>query len=73
MKRECADPALLEVYPDKVSPLIVHIHASCATAGGHVAGGGLRAGKAFRWVPDIHDPAGRQPGLSSPFSVIPLS
>lgn len=31
MKRECADPALLEVYPDKVSPLIVHIHASCAT------------------------------------------
>ena len=40
MKRECADPALLEVYPDKVSPLIVHIHASCATAGGHVAGGG---------------------------------
>lgn len=50
MKRECADPALLEVYPDKVSPLIVHIHASCATAGGHVAGGGLRAGKAFRSV-----------------------
>ena len=44
------DPALLEVYPDKVSPLIVHIHASCATAGGHVAGGGLRAGKAFRSV-----------------------
>ena len=38
MKRECADP------------LIVHIHASCATAGGHVAGGGLRAGKAFRSV-----------------------
>ena len=50
MKRECADPALLEVYPDKVSPLIFHIHASCATAGGHVAGGGLRAGKAFRSV-----------------------
>ena len=68
MKRECADPALLEVYPDKVSPLIVHIHASCATAGGHVAG--------RQSVPlgaDIHDPAGRQPGLSSPFSVIPLS
>lgn len=32
MKRECADPALLEVYPDKVSPLIVHIHASCAAS-----------------------------------------
>ena len=41
---------VVEVYPDKVSPLIVHIHASCATAGGHVAGGGLRAGKAFRSV-----------------------
>ena len=66
MKRECADPALLEVYPDKVSPLIVHIHASCATAGGHVAGGGLRAGKAFRSVRIFMI-------LSSPFSVIPLS
>ena len=50
MTRDCADPALLEVYPDKVSPLIIHIHASCAAAGGHVAGGGLRAGKAFRSV-----------------------
>ena len=65
MKRECADPALLEVYPDKVSPLIVHIHASCAT----------RRPARRQSVPlgaDIHDPAGRQPGLSSPFSVIPL-
>lgn len=50
MTRDCADPALLEVYPDKVSPLIIHIHASCAAAGGHVAGGGLRTGKAFRSV-----------------------
>ena len=50
MTRDRADPALLEVYPDKVSPLIIHIHASCAAAGGHVAGGGLRAGKAFRSV-----------------------
>ena len=50
MRRECVDPALLAVYPDKTSPLFVHIHASCATAGGHVMGGGMRAGRAFRAV-----------------------
>lgn len=48
MKREKMDPALAAVYPDKTSPLFVHIHASCATAGGHVCGGGLCKGKAFR-------------------------
>lgn len=50
MRRECVDPALLAVYPDKTSPLFVHIHASCAASGGRVAGGGLRAGRAFRAV-----------------------
>lgn len=48
MKREKMDPGLESVYPDKSSPLFVHIHASCAIAGGHVCGGGLKCGKAFR-------------------------
>lgn len=48
MKREDMDPALEHIYPDKSSPLFVHIHASCATAGGHVCGGGLKSGVAFR-------------------------
>lgn len=48
MKREKMDPALEAVYPDKTGPLFVHIHASCAVAGGHVCGGGLRGGRAFR-------------------------
>lgn len=48
MKREKMDPELERVYPDKDSPLFVHVHASCATAGGHVCGGGLKSGKAFR-------------------------
>ncbi len=48
MKREHMDPELESVYPDKSSPLFVHIHASCATAGGHVCGGGLKSGVAFR-------------------------
>lgn len=48
MKREKMDPALEAVYPDKSSPLFVHIHASCAVAGGHVCGGGLQGGRAFR-------------------------
>jgi len=48
MKREKMDPALEAVYPDKSSPLFVHIHASCAIVGGHVCGGGLRGGRAFR-------------------------
>ena len=48
MPREMMDPDLKEVYPDKDSPFFVHIHASFATAGGHVFGGGLKAGKAFR-------------------------
>ena len=49
MTRDRMDPALAAVYQDD-GPLFVHIHASCATAGGHVAGGGLAAGKAFRAV-----------------------
>lgn len=48
MKREYMDPELEHIYPDKSSPLFVHIHASCATAGGHVCGGGLKSGAAFR-------------------------
>lgn len=50
MKREKMDPALADVFPDKTSPLFVHIHASAATAGGHVIGGGLVDGSAFRAV-----------------------
>lgn len=50
MKRERMDPALQAVYRDKTSPLFVHLHASVATAGGHVIGGGLNDGKAFRAV-----------------------
>lgn len=50
MGRARMDPALAAVYPDKTSPLFVHIHASAATAGGHVMGGGLVDGKAFRSV-----------------------
>lgn len=50
MKKEKMDPALADIYPDNGSPLFIHIHASCAAAGGRVTGGGLRAGKAFRAV-----------------------
>lgn len=60
MKREKMDPALAAVYPDKTSPLFVHIHASCATAGGHVIGGGLNKGKAFRSVRVFMTPIGQQ-------------
>lgn len=48
MPREKMDEELKRVYPDKMSPLFVHIHVCFATAGGHVAGGGLKGGKAFR-------------------------
>ena len=48
MPIEDMDPALAAIYPDKDGPLFIHIHAACATAGGHVTGGGLSAGKAFR-------------------------
>lgn len=48
MPREKMDEELKCVYPDKTSPLFVHIHVCFATAGGHVAGGGLKSGKAFR-------------------------
>ncbi len=48
MKRERMDPELAKVYPDKTSPLFVHIHASCALRGGRVVGGGLCGGQAFR-------------------------
>ena len=49
MTKDRMDPALSAVYKDD-GPLFVHIHASCATAGGHVCGGGLAGGKAFRAV-----------------------
>jgi len=48
MPREIMDPDLKDIYPDKDSPLFVHLHACIATTGGHVSGGGLKAGKAFR-------------------------
>lgn len=48
MPKEKMDPDLKEVYPDRESPLFIHIHAESARAGGSVMGGGLRGGKAFR-------------------------
>lgn len=48
MLKELMDEDLKEVYPKTNSPLFIHIHASCARAGGQVMGGGLRGGKAFR-------------------------
>jgi Predicted DNA-binding protein with PD1-like DNA-binding motif len=48
MPIEMMDPDLKDVYPDQDSPLFAHIHASFAVAGGHVFGGGLKSGKAFR-------------------------
>ena len=48
MPIEKMPPELEDIYPDKDSPLFIHIHAACAIAGGHVFGGGLSAGRAFR-------------------------
>lgn len=48
MTRERMDPMLESVYPDKESPLFVHIHVCCAYGNGSVKGGGLAGGKAFR-------------------------
>lgn len=48
MVKEKMDPQLRQVYPDTDSPLFIHIHASCAHAGGLVMGGGLWGGTAFR-------------------------
>ena len=48
MVKEKMDPQLRQVYPDRDSPLFIHIHASCARAGGLVMGGGLWGGTAFR-------------------------
>ena len=48
MVKEKMDPQLRQVYPDTDSPLFIHIHASCARAGGLVMGGGLWGGTAFR-------------------------
>lgn len=48
MVKEKMDPQLRQVYPDMDSPLFIHIHASCARAGGLVMGGGLWGGTAFR-------------------------
>lgn len=48
MVKEKMDPQLRQVYPDTDSPLFIHIHASCARAGGSVMGGGLWGGTAFR-------------------------
>ena len=48
MVKEKMDPQLRQVYPDTDIPLFIHIHASCARAGGLVMGGGLWGGTAFR-------------------------
>lgn len=48
MLKELMDEDLKKVYPKTNSPLFIHIHASCARAGGQIMGGGLRGGKAFR-------------------------
>ncbi|WP_320129867.1 PPC domain-containing DNA-binding protein [uncultured Sphaerochaeta sp.] len=45
---EVVDKELAAMYPDKDSPLFVHIHVAAASAGGHVFGGGFRGGEAFR-------------------------
>lgn len=58
MKREFMDPALAGVYADAESPLFIHLHACCATAGGHMMGGGLKTGKAFRAVRIFMTPIG---------------
>ena len=50
MKREKMDPNLEKIYPDKTSPLFVHIHACCATGDGKIYGGGLVKGKALRAI-----------------------
>ena len=47
MTMERMDPALRGVYKGD-GPLFVHLHASVATAGAHVYGGGFHGGKAFR-------------------------
>lgn len=48
MQKERMDPELKDVYPDTESPLFIHIHGSCARAGGQVMGGGIRGGRALR-------------------------
>ena len=48
MVKDRMDPQLRQIYPDTDSPLFIHIHASCARAGGQVMGGGLWGGTAFR-------------------------
>ncbi|MBQ8919630.1 MAG: DNA-binding protein [Acidaminococcaceae bacterium] len=48
MSKDRMDPQLKAVYPNRESPLFVHIHAACARAGGQVMGGGLWGGTAFR-------------------------
>ena len=58
MKREYMDPALASVYTDTENPLFVHLHVCCATAGGHMMGGGLKSGKAFRAVRIFMTPLG---------------
>lgn len=40
--------ALKQVYPDRNLPLFLHLHCACAMIGGHVFGGGLWGGTAFR-------------------------
>ncbi len=47
---EKVDPKLKSLYPDKESPLFIHLHIAAASAGGAVFGGGLRSGKALREV-----------------------
>lgn len=59
MKREKMDANLAAVYPDKTSPLFVHIHASCAAGNGRVIGGGLCKGKAFRALRVFMTPLGQ--------------
>ena len=58
MLREKMDPDLAKVYPDKTSPLFVHIHAACARADGSVTGGGLVKGRAFRSLRVFMTPVG---------------
>lgn len=50
MSWDAVDPMIKAVYPDKNAPLFLHLHVAAATAGGHVFGGGLRGGVAFRSI-----------------------
>lgn len=48
MEKSLMPEELRAVYKEDASPLFIHIHASLATTGAHVYGGGLHEAQAFR-------------------------